>query len=377
MTTIYFQELMEDSFGCVCIGRVAMGAANGFPYSAQLVSPGNSPEILFHFAVASSARHAAAMLEEKKLEHMEWFSEKDGQGGILAARLKLPSDFYAKSDISTIITNAQDAFILENLSPVEECPLCGLKDCDEFAYVNGEYRKTHADCLAAKLSLQEKDITPPKKVKGFVLLGILGAMAGALLGALPNWALALGQGRVHWVLYAFIPIFSALLYRLFRGKANRNIAGLSVLVCSVVAALVLEQIWFWLYQTTLTGQEMSIKQASEIYFRTHNVGITISEMWASFLALVLGMLPAAALIRHYVQGGVVQPKIIRGSKFVRESAQPINPEEDDAGAAQEAPEETAEAVSDESEYETETETETETKDESPKAGVGIDAPKEN
>lgn len=333
MTTNYFQELMQDGFHCRTIGPVAMGEWEGYPYSVEF-SRGNPCVFSFRFVVQgtenapSTARAVAKQLKEGDIPHTSWSSAHDTghkENSVLLARLVPPSDFYAKGDVHSVLLAAVAALHTAGLRPPESCPLCGLAQCDAWAYLDDGCRKTHKACVDTRLDLPTQDVTPPVRVQGNHFTGLLGALFGAFIGALPNWAQALSASKIHWALYAFIPILSALGYRLFRGKATRVYSWVVVLAASLLSAMALEQVWYWLYLTTTTGQPFSFSVSIPQYFATHNLGITLQEMYMCLIALLVGMFPASVFLKYYTDKGQVQGRTVRGAAFVRESVALMHP----------------------------------------------------
>ncbi|MGD9560070.1 MAG: hypothetical protein AB7V55_05630, partial [Oscillospiraceae bacterium] len=340
LTPLYFEELMAG-FGCHSIGRTAFGVAGALPYSAELVGKAEGKQqFVFRFVLDGAAKPALAFLKEREAPHLRWQSEADaaGDGSVLVATFTPPSDFYAKAGIHGLLAQAQDAAAAGGLHTPEACPLCGQARCDRYACLDGAYRKTHAACLSARLRLPENDYTLPQKVKGNVFTGILGALLGAFIGALPNWAIALSRGQIHWALYVFIPILSAMVYRLLRGKASRAIAGVSVLLASLVAAFALEQVWYWLVLSHNLGHNIGFSVSIASYFSTHNITTVVREMLFCLIALLVGYFVSIVLLRRYAAGGTQPPRVVRGAGFVRESARPIDMPPEDPPGPEAAPE---------------------------------------
>ncbi len=322
LTKIYFEELMAE-FGAHAVDNVAFAEAADYPYSAELTQPGDSPQLQFRFVVDGSAKPAAAALKEKDVAFCEWFAEKGAAGFSLVCLFSPPSDFYAKSGIHTLLKAAEAAMRTASLRPPENCPLCGLARCDVNAMLDGGYRKSHAACLASRLTLPQEDERPEKRPRGYIASGIAGALVGALIGALPNWAGALSAGRINAPMYVFIPLLAALCYRLFRGRASSLVSGISVLASSLLAAFSLEQVWYWLVVSGLAGRNVSFAESVVLYFRSHTLISTLGEMLMPLIFLIVGYVVGTLILRRYNHSGEETPPVIRGAAFVRASAAPI------------------------------------------------------
>lgn len=316
---------MMNELGAQGADGTAYGARLGYPYSAVLASETGKPILTFRFVVSESAKPAWDKLKKDPGPHTRWFHEPDGMsgGGVLGAVLRPPSDFYAKAEAHGLLAKAAGALKEEGLLPPDTCPLCENPACDVYALLGEGYRAAHKSCLDTRLSLPEEDHTRPIRVRGFYLTGILGAILGALLGGLPNFALALSDGRINAPMYAFIPILSALLYRLLRGKASRTYSNIVVLLASLGTAVLLELIWFWLVQATPMGYMLSFWDTSAQYFATHTFFSSLREMLISLICLAIGFIPAAFVLRGYARSGTTGGEKVRGAKYTRESATPI------------------------------------------------------
>lgn len=303
-------------FSCHTADGIAFGQVDGLPFSAQW-RPGKDTEILFEFAAAEDTRALAARLKKEKRAHLRWFAHNDADGHTLAALYQPPSDFYAKAGINNLLRGMAALQKQGDIAPPETCPLCGLAQPDACAYLSGAYRPVHAACVETRLELPEKDETIPASAGGNVFTGIWGALLGAFIGALPIFTFALNNGTIHWVLYAFIPILSGLCYRLLRGKASAAVAGVAVLAASLLAALGLELIWFWLLLSAEYGQPVPFLVSAQRYFASHTLLLTVREMLACLLALFAGYMAVTIFLRRYVQDGIIPKHVVRGAAYVR------------------------------------------------------------
>lgn len=312
-----------ETFGAKTSGDLAFGATEGFPYSVQLIERGEPPQLLFQFVLNGNTRKLAAGLKKKQLPFTRWFAGPAKGGHLLAAVLTPPSEFYLKASITDLLAAATTAGAAAGLAPPQSCPLCHLPGCDAYAFLDEGYRPTHTACLGTRLALPQQDTRTKKTVRGHVLTGILGALLGAFIGALPIWAMALSKSTLYWALYVFIPILSGLCYRLCRGKANLNVAGLSVLLSSLLLAFALEQVWYWLLLSARYGINIPFSISISQYLKTHTLLITLREMLMCLVALLVGFVATTVFLRRYAAEGQVPPRILRGAGFIRATAMPI------------------------------------------------------
>lgn len=316
MTKNYFAEMMAE-LGFHTVDKLAVGLAGSWPCSVEM----EGEAFLLRLLCSAPPAEAAKTLRDKNIPHVRWSAYKKEKGqGLLAGVLTPPSDFYAKGCLHGALAEASRALDGAGLQPPATCALCEGESCGQWAFVEGAVRAVHPGCLQSRLPLPEEDSLTPGKAGGHYLTGVLGALLGGAIAALPNWAQALSKGTVHPVLYVFIPLLAALVYRLCRGKARLGAAGGIVLGASLAVSFVLELIWFWLVSTTAAGYNISIAQTTAMYFEGHTIGLTLREMGFSLLFLMLGFFVSTVLLRRYVKTHTRGGELVRGGRFVRQTA---------------------------------------------------------
>ncbi len=321
MTRLYFEEMME-SMGCIVQGYFAFGVAEDWPYSVELLDTGGIAEIQVRFLAQGSTVKVAKDLKQKGAAHQRWHGENE-ETSTLFCMYTPPSDFYVKAGLREILKSAADALLWQKLSTPKECPLCEKDGCDSYAYLNEDYTPCHTYCVENRLDLPDADHYMEKRTQGKVLNGVIGALIGAVIGALPIWVLALNQNTIYFALYVFIPILSGLLYRLLRGKASKNIGGISVLASSLTMAVGLELVWNWILLSYQTGRNLPFFETAEYYFASHNIILSVQEMLFNLVALVVGFLAALRFLSRYEDESNEVGGVIRGAAFIKNSAVPI------------------------------------------------------
>ena len=322
MTKTYFEDLMQE-LGCHTRDGIALGQWEGLPFSAQLARHGPPAQLVLRFVAAEKTRPLAARLNREKMAHTRWFAEDAKAACALVAVYAPPSDFYTKSGLYLLLGRVANLHKTGALCLPQQCPICHLGQCDAHAFLDEGYRPVHAACVQGRLALPQQDETVPARAGGHVLTGVLGALLGAFVGALPIWSFALSQGTIHWVLYAFIPILSGLCFRLLRGRASLAVAGVSVLASSLLAAFLLEQVWFWLVLSSTYSRSVPFMLSLQQYFATHTLVLAVQQMFTCLLALLAGYGAVTIFLRRYVQDGMVPARIIRGGDFVRDTMKPM------------------------------------------------------
>lgn len=313
-----------EYYHCKCVQGVVLGSFKGWPFSARLLQDTDAPEVLVRFLSPPKTKELAHKLNREKQPHIRWYAEvSDKNEPVLDAVARMPSDFYVKATIHTILNVAVKNFEEMGLAPPDVCSLCGLPHCDCMGYLYGAFRPLHQGCLDTRLQLPPEDRVLPERISGHVLTGVLGALLGALVAALPIWSLALTNGRIHWALYAFIPLLSGLCYRLFRGKAIHNVASLAVLLSSLAATMLLELVWYWLVLTTTYGTNIPFWQSVQHYFAYHTLFSSLREMLFCLLALFVGFMAVNVFLRRYAENGHQPRQVIRGADYTRSTVCPL------------------------------------------------------
>ncbi len=344
MTALLFGELM-DAFGGHARGGLALGRRGAFPWSAELLSTGGVPAIRFRFAAYGDVQRAASLLKDEKPDFVKVYTEPDSvtSGMVLVALAEPPSDFYTKSTVHSVLSGAEQALAAAGATPYELCALCHQPpQPDVFAWLDGDCRPAHMSCVITRLSLPESDYKTPRTVRGHYATGVLGALFGAFVATLPNLSQALNAGRISSVLYAFIPLLSALCYRLFRGRSNRNFAGLVVLAASLLAAFASELFWYWLAYSAAAGATATFATSTAHYFSMHTFASALGGMVWPLLFMMVGFLPATILLRRFFAGGATGGETVRGARFVRETAFRIEPPDAEPPPKPAPPDETPE-----------------------------------
>lgn len=118
------------------------------------------------------------------------------------------------------------------------CPICGEKDCDCAIFLGREFRFAHRACVDTLDSDADAETKKSQK-QGSVLLGILGAFLGMLVGTLPNLFTILSMEMEYSLLFALIPICAYFGYKLLGGKMKRPIPVIVSIVMSVIGVIML------------------------------------------------------------------------------------------------------------------------------------------
>lgn len=161
-------------------------------------------------------------------------------------------------------------------APTPACPVCGEEYCDCAVYLNGAYRLSHRSCIADLAAKADSDLKNSAK-KGSVLLGILGAFIGMLVGTIPNILSILAAEMEYSILFALIPICAYFGYKLLGGKMKKPIPLVVSVIMSVLGVFML----IFEVTTIFAMKEYGI-EANEFF---HLLGLLMAdpERWSSIL----------------------------------------------------------------------------------------------
>lgn len=121
------------------------------------------------------------------------------------------------------------------VAPADLCFYCGEGSCDTKLLDNGIVKPIHSRCKveqADKLIAEIED----NQQNGSMLMGLLGAILGGIVGSLPSFLLMRFGEMVSGYLFALIPLASFFGYKIFKGVLNGAvpfIVSIISLLCTV------------------------------------------------------------------------------------------------------------------------------------------------
>ena len=117
----------------------------------------------------------------------------------------------------------------------ERCAICKDVAPESFMCMDAKYQPVHESCAREKHeSLSEQ----AEEMPGSYVLGIIGALAGAIVGSLPSLLTILFADMVSGWLFALIPICAYYGYKIFKGKMDK-FAIVFTIAFSVIGSLVM------------------------------------------------------------------------------------------------------------------------------------------
>ena len=182
------------------------------------------------------------------------------------------------------------------LEPTRECPICGQNGCDCAIFLKNEFRLAHMSCLETLDS--DAAQTKESGEHGSLLLGILGALLGMIVGTLPNTFTILSMEMEYSILFALIPICAYFGYKLLHGKMKRPIPLIVSVIMSVLGVFIL------MFEVTTIAVMKELEIETKEFFTVLGILIKEPEMWSAiftdsfqeFLFTALGLLVAWRII---------------------------------------------------------------------------------
>lgn len=177
------------------------------------------------------------------------------------------------------------------------CPYCKQGMMDAEAHVNGFLVPVHKACVENNTYQSYQAIQKNETTGSNRLLGILGAMLGALVGSIPALLLIVFLNMVSAWLYALVAICSYYGYKLFKGKMDKWVV-LIVIICTLLAPFFVEQVQFFFYYHTYTGTWLPPHQSIALYFEVMSFGDMMADLAMPLLFTGLGILFSLGIIRQ-------------------------------------------------------------------------------
>lgn len=136
--------------------------------------------------------------------------------------------------LDTGIEQFTNALAEQGIMGKEKCRYCNLPNTDSAIDIaDGIIFPVHEKCKQDYIGKLLSEIEE-NKYNGNYLLGTIGAILGAIVGALPVMIALVGFNMFVWFLYTFIPIGAAYGYKLFRGIKNSYMGIVSILMALIV-----------------------------------------------------------------------------------------------------------------------------------------------
>lgn len=300
MTQAEFQSMMAAR-GCRVLGNGAFGVYKSYPYSAQ-ITPAKRALVRLEFKVEGKADKAFVKRLKGELPKYCTPLAQNSRTSTFCINVQ-ERDGGLEQLIGPCLAAAAAAMQEAGLRPSDTCPLCGAAGCDAAGYAGG-YVNVHRACVENQTQLTAQRVED-NRLNGNYFTGMLGALLGGLVGAIPAVLMRDFGSYLVAVLYALIPLGANYGYRLFKGKRNKA-AFFVTIVFSVLDMFLMRLGMYAFYAVThYAGYIHSVSDVVEAYFQSYGA----AQIGPDLLFLALGLWIAWGGIRrtgaHEVQEAVM------------------------------------------------------------------------
>lgn len=280
------QQFAENvqSIGLRVVGSSAFGTWGDFPVAASLNGGGSGNMAIFALAADPQLIKQNRKAVLKPL--------RTALKGTAVVNIGTDSvNFTIKAKPQTLLQKAQDTQNIAlpilheyGIAPPQTCRLCGQGGCDSYAGVYGGYRPVHARCVQALGEKAEAEYQHNQQ-NGSYARGILGAILGGLVAAIPNLLTIWFMEVIYSLLYALIPLGAYFGYKKLGGKMNK--AGVAV-VCliSVVVGLLIDPITVVI---AFVSEGLPLSLLPYIFANDEFIAVLMPEILKSLLFVALGI----------------------------------------------------------------------------------------
>ncbi len=330
-------QLLQSQRWLVVDGA-AYGVLNEYPFMVQ-APRGNSVSISITLSQPPEREQSKALRDAMRNHGTR--CRVNGRVVSYPLRLGDPSSQQVPAQLHENIRNVTGLLRQLRLMPPTACGLCGQGGTDAFVLRNlppAGYDAVHACCADAMLSGAQQQV---QQNPGSYLTGILGALAGAFVGALPAFFVLHFLHVISAWLFMLLPLGSYFGYKLLRGKMTAA-AGISAVVCSLLGLALV--ILAWDTAVNMTDLELGFSDAIRLTWHYTFVDFSI-EYWewlspniASILLFyILGVVFSLGIVSRTNKTALKSVEQMRATMLVRVNPAAQTAQQPDP-AGQEAPE---------------------------------------
>jgi hypothetical protein len=272
-------QVQDDAFGIYDIFPYRLS------YNRQTASGTANAQGFTVWLLLDSKPDDALVKELRAVVHP--FKVSVSQSAESGIRLSFPKKWANGETFDNVLSKTTDLLRNHGLSSASQCPICGTQNCDILLNWKGFYRPAHQSCVQSTLSTGVE--TARNKIQnGSYLTGILGALVGSFLGAIPSFLSIWFGNQIVAFLFALIPLGAYFGYKLAHGKMNHLVTVITI-VASFVQLFVLEQMLFYFNVVVVTGLHPSIFDTITKYFQHYTVSDIVESVGMEVLFLLLGI----------------------------------------------------------------------------------------
>ena len=203
--------------GCVADNKIFCGTYQGFPFAVRFISGKEGRRTTFNLSVQFASKVPTKMFRQARasVKGLGKLYNAKNNPTLYSVTLEVPKDENLGTAFDQLMTATVEAAQTFALAAPIGCPICNLPGCDAYAYHGESYQPVHAACVHNH-ALTQAAKAEDNALNGSYALGGLGALLGALVGALPTVLLVVFFDRISGLLCALIPLCAYYGYKLLR-----------------------------------------------------------------------------------------------------------------------------------------------------------------
>lgn len=319
------------SRGMIVVDNMAFGELKGYPFTLLAVGSPNVRAMTVQFKLASRVPNKVFKSIRKTVKANGRLFYMNNSPLVVALTCSGP-DNAVWDRLFAGMEGIVQGFMGAGISIPDTCPFCKNGACDSLAYVGDGYVPVHKACCESQ-SFGTMEKAEANERSGHYITGIIGALLGGIVASIPTILLMWFAEMISAWLYALIPLGAYFGYRLFKGKMNRIVLPIVILVSVFMLFFVQQVMWFLVLHEEF-GFWPYINESIEYFFMLVPTEDMIVDLIKPAIFTVLGIVISYSVIRQNNQSDIKQADIVlrslfvkNGGQFAAEAAQPVPPVE--------------------------------------------------
>lgn len=316
--TIQDFTAIAASYGMLTVDSLAFGELRGYPFTIAAKDP-QIRNLTVSFKLAQKLTNQTLKHLRNQLQgigRVFRFSSDPYQVGITCAG----QDQEVWNRLFTAMNLAVQEFQAAGLTIPQSCPICKKSGCDSLAYVGNGYVPVHKHCCEQK-SFGTMEKAEVNEHSGHYWSGILGAILGGTIAAIPTICTIYFMEMLYAILYALIPLGAYYGYRLCRGRMNKAVLPV-VIGVAVLELFFVQQVTWYLALHDAYGIWPSVYESIVCFTVLVSPGDMIADLLKPALFTALGILISYNQIHRTNQTDVKVADLTLRSLFVKAASQP-------------------------------------------------------
>ena len=307
------------SRGMIVVDNMAFGELKGYPFTVLTVGKSNVRGLTVQFKLAKRVSNKVFRSIRKEVKANGRLFYVNNSPLVLALTCSGPDATIWDRLFGGMEIMVQ-GFMMAGIGIPDTCPFCHNAGCDSLAYIGDGYVPVHKACCESQ-SFGTMEKVEANEQSGRYATGIIGAVLGGMIASIPTILLMWFAEMISAWLYALIPLGAYFGYRLCKGKMNRVVLPIVILV-SIFMLFFVEQVMWFLYVHEFFGVWPGIGESIGLYFEYFTFSDTLADIAEPAIFTALGIFISYGVIRQNNQSEIKQADIVLRSLFVKNGGQP-------------------------------------------------------